>query len=42
MIMPLSIVEGGMIISALLGDRTYLPRQLVIYRNLISHSFGQS
>ena len=40
--MTLSIVEGGMIISALLGDRTYLPRQLVIYRNLITQSFGQS
>ena len=38
----LSVVEGGMIISALMDDRTYLPRQLKIYRNLISQSFGQA
>lgn len=37
--MTLSIVEGGMIISALLEDRSYLPRQLKIYRDLISQSF---
>ncbi|MGI9386797.1 MAG: TetR/AcrR family transcriptional regulator, partial [Methyloligellaceae bacterium] len=40
--MTLSIVEGGMIISALLGDTTYLPRQLVIYRELICHAFSQA
>ncbi|MDA7948825.1 MAG: TetR/AcrR family transcriptional regulator [Hyphomicrobiaceae bacterium] len=39
--MTLSIVEGGMIISALLDDRTYLPRQLDVYRNLIARSFSQ-
>lgn len=39
--MTLSIVEGGMIISALLDDRSYLPRQLGIYSDLIRHSFIQ-
>lgn len=38
--MTLSIVEGGMIISTLLKDRNYLPRQLKIYSELISHSFA--
>ena len=37
--MTLSMVEGGMIISTLLDDRNYLPRQLDIYRELIRHSF---
>jgi len=37
--MTLSIVEGGMIISALLNDRMYLPRQLKIYSELIRHAF---
>ncbi len=40
--MTLSIVEGGMIISAMLGDRTYLPRQLKIYHSLICQSFAQA
>lgn len=37
--MTLSVVEGGMIISALLNDRMYLPRQLGVYGELIRHAF---
>lgn len=34
-----SIVEGGMVISAMVGDRTYLSRQLETYRKLVRNSF---
>lgn len=39
--MTLSIVEGGMIIATLFDDRGFLPRQMTIYRNLVSQCFRQ-